>query len=342
MLPGVFLIRSPVFELLASMFRLQSHEHLSKTPAALTLADFDVDLFVDRTRKSLPQPVLEGLKVFFNEESYLGLSLVSFAWVQSAWQSVEIFMDRLSQMSPRELFRSLLSTGYSPDGPLNIDDPESVRDYINRTNLPDLEKWKLSYLYLNAESAKQQFIDLVAQCHERYFAAEWERLQKLQDESMARVAERVHSHRDLMNEFPILNGVPIDNGGVEVVLAPSVFYHLDSLSSFSDERLLFIALYGIHYLGRKSMRSDEMAGFLKVLSDETRIKIIKTLAVTPCFGYELAQRLGLSNSTISHHLAILADMGLVVPDRQENRVYYTLDRQRLGALLASLDRQLLG
>ncbi len=342
LMPNVFLVRSPVFELLSSMFRLQSHEMLSQEPAIPSLVDFDLDLFVDRVRGTLPESVRKGLEVYFNAESYLGMSLVRYAWVNNAWESVEAFLERLSSTTPEELFRTFLDTGYTPGGPLNVGDPHSVRDYIHRTNLPDVEKWKLAHLYLNAERTLVQLMDLIDQCHRLYFEAEWERLHRLQQDSAAQVAAKIYQRRDLRAVFPFLEGVPIDKPEATLVVCPSVFYHLDTLSSFDDERLLYLILYGIQYPGRASVRPDAISAFLKVLADETRVKIIKTLAVGPGFGYELAQRLNLSNSTISHHLGQLADLGLVVPERHENRVYYALERRQLQTLLAALQRELLG
>lgn len=341
-MPKVFLVRSPVFELLASMFRLQSHEILSQEPSVPTFADYDLDLFVDRVRQGLPESVLDGLRIFFNPESYLGLSLVRYAWVHDAWQSIEMFLEQLSQAPPLELFRTLLNTGYTPDGEIDIVNPASVREYIQRTNLPEVEKWKLAHLYLSAERTQAEFIDLVTQCYHLYFADEWHRLQRLQEESVTQIAARLHQRHDLRDVFPIFDGSPTEDPEAEVVLSPSVFYHLDSLSSFDDENSLYLVLYGIHYPDRGLDRPDAVKAFLKVLADDTRIKIIKTLALGPGFGYDLAQRLNLSNSTISHHLSLLADSGLVVPERHENRVYYALQRQQLQSLVTALTRELLG
>ncbi len=67
------------------------------------------------------------------------------------------------------------------------------------------------------------------------------------------------------------------------------------------------------------------------LADPTRISILALLAEAeqPRYGQELAERLGVSPQTISHHLAILKNSGLVRERRENSYRYYTLDTERI-------------
>jgi biotin operon repressor len=56
---------------------------------------------------------------------------------------------------------------------------------------------------------------------------------------------------------------------------------------------------------------DELLEFLKALADANRLKIIGLLARQPLSVEQLAALLGLRPSTVSHHLARLAQAGLV-------------------------------
>jgi ArsR family transcriptional regulator len=47
--------------------------------------------------------------------------------------------------------------------------------------------------------------------------------------------------------------------------------------------------------------------------------------------------LGKSQPTVSHHLKILNDAGLVQGDRRGKWVWYSLNRDRLGELRATID-----
>lgn len=56
---------------------------------------------------------------------------------------------------------------------------------------------------------------------------------------------------------------------------------------------------------------EELLAFFKALSDANRLKIVALLATDPLSVEQLAGMLGLNSSTVSHHLAKLARVGLV-------------------------------
>lgn len=82
---------------------------------------------------------------------------------------------------------------------------------------------------------------------------------------------------------------------------------------------------------------DELLVFFKALSDASRIKIVGLLAQKEHSVEGLAGLLGLGASTVSHHLARLAEAGLVSA-RAES--YYNIYKLETGALKAMSGRLL--
>lgn len=79
------------------------------------------------------------------------------------------------------------------------------------------------------------------------------------------------------------------------------------------------------------MRSS-LTEIFKVLSDENRLKIVKALAKESMCANELLEGLGISQPTLSHHMKILTDAGLVEPRKQKTQVYYDLNREQVSSL----------
>jgi ArsR family transcriptional regulator len=85
----------------------------------------------------------------------------------------------------------------------------------------------------------------------------------------------------------------------------------------------------------------EEAALFKALADPARVAIIATLAraeheVCVC---DFTSGLDLNQSTVSHHLKLLKDAGLVTSERRGTWGYYTLApdaRTRLDAALAAV------
>ncbi len=74
---------------------------------------------------------------------------------------------------------------------------------------------------------------------------------------------------------------------------------------------------------------DQLLAALKALADASRLQIIGLLAKGPQSGDALAAALGLSASTVSHHLSKLAQAGLV---EMRTEQYYNLYSLKPGAL----------
>lgn len=79
----------------------------------------------------------------------------------------------------------------------------------------------------------------------------------------------------------------------------------------------------------------------RLLADPARWALLRLLVARPCYGQELAELLGLSIATVSHHLNGLKKLDLVTIERAEHRLYYHLRTDRLRALLAGAESGLL-
>jgi DNA-binding transcriptional ArsR family regulator len=66
----------------------------------------------------------------------------------------------------------------------------------------------------------------------------------------------------------------------------------------------------------------EIEEFAKALGQETRQQILRLLQAEELNVWELTQHLGLTQPTISHHLAILRRTKLVVSHRQGKQTFY--------------------
>jgi DNA-binding HxlR family transcriptional regulator len=75
--------------------------------------------------------------------------------------------------------------------------------------------------------------------------------------------------------------------------------------------------------------SDEVVSFFKALADANRLKIVGLLAQQPYSVEELAALLELKPSTVSHHLAKLAQVGLVSAKTESYYNVYQLDEKAL-------------
>lgn len=80
------------------------------------------------------------------------------------------------------------------------------------------------------------------------------------------------------------------------------------------------------------LMQSEMLGFFKALADANRLKIIGLLVEQSLSGEQLAAMLNLRPSTVSHHLALLSELGLVRARAESYYNIYELVTDRLDEL----------
>jgi DNA-binding transcriptional ArsR family regulator len=70
--------------------------------------------------------------------------------------------------------------------------------------------------------------------------------------------------------------------------------------------------------------------FAKAISDETRQKIMQICCCTSLSVNEIVEKLDVSQPTVSHHLAILREAGLVSVREEGKQAFYSLNQERVA------------
>ena len=79
---------------------------------------------------------------------------------------------------------------------------------------------------------------------------------------------------------------------------------------------------------------ERLAETFRALGDPTRVRILDALSRTELCVCDLADRLGLSESAVSHQLRLLRSLRLVRSRRAGRLVFYTLDDDHITRLFA--------
>jgi len=86
--------------------------------------------------------------------------------------------------------------------------------------------------------------------------------------------------------------------------------------------------------------ASELARGFSALADPVRLRVLSILAAAPenevCVC-DFVGPLGKSQPTVSHHLKVLSEAGLVEGERRGKWVWYSLNRSRLSQLRDMID-----
>lgn len=73
------------------------------------------------------------------------------------------------------------------------------------------------------------------------------------------------------------------------------------------------------------MQLDKVVSYHKALADPTRIKMLILLAEGELNGQVLAEKIGVTPATITHHAAKLREASLIKERRDKNTIYFSLN-----------------
>ena len=84
---------------------------------------------------------------------------------------------------------------------------------------------------------------------------------------------------------------------------------------------------------------ERVVAMLKALADPTRLDIFRLVAAqeAPICACDVVDRFDVSQPTISHHMKVLRDAGLITVSRRGVWAYYAADPRGLALLRGSLD-----
>lgn len=82
------------------------------------------------------------------------------------------------------------------------------------------------------------------------------------------------------------------------------------------------------------VEADQLAGWFRVLGDPARLRLLSLIASKgeACAACDLVEPLGVSQPTVSHHLKVLFEAGLVEREKRGRWVYYRPVPDRLAIL----------
>jgi ArsR family transcriptional regulator len=86
--------------------------------------------------------------------------------------------------------------------------------------------------------------------------------------------------------------------------------------------------------------SEKLARMFKVMSVETRVRMIQLLKRRSLCVNALARSLGLTPAAVSQHLRVLRDAGIVTADKRGYFVHYRASQEALTRWRCAADRLL--
>ena len=78
------------------------------------------------------------------------------------------------------------------------------------------------------------------------------------------------------------------------------------------------------------MDERQFSKYFKAFGEPSRLRILELLSSKELTVNEIVKAIGLSQPTVSRHLAVLREAEMVIDRRDGQKVYYSLNKQAVG------------
>lgn len=206
-------------------------------------------------------------------------------------------------------------------------------------SLPAATRRRFRAVLQDPKGARDRYLALLASHGEGWFSAHY-------PEQSLLLHQRAKQGRRSIGKLPATEVIARVTGGFTLrspsvrsaTLVPS--YYASPFVYVVKEGKDALLVYGVrpHETGEARAPVDQQTvKVLKALADETRLRILQLLAQRPLYGQQLAEMLGVSHPTISHHMAQLRIAGLTRTEMAEDGSQtYTVRADTLEHLFAEL------
>lgn len=274
-----------------------------------------------QVRSALPATCRSDLSFFFGDPAALGVGGIQLIPRLSSGD-VETFLTALDSIDSADLMAAMLGRrseiralpgairrvargrGATPA------DEETIRRHV--ASLRATSRTRFREIMSGPGTSRDRYVRLLHAFHERVFAEHYRTIAPF-------VQLRAKQGRRNIGKLPtkeviarVTGGFTLQSPGAgSIVLVPS-YYAAPFVYAVESGRET-VVVFGV-----RPAQEDVTGGpvdaqtvrVLKALADETRLRILQLLSQRPLYGQQIAEALGVSHPTVSHHMALLRIAGL--------------------------------
>lgn len=296
--------------------------------------------WAESTKGHLSPELLKEVELFHSERFGRGPSLMELAIDYPDHHDVEGFLAYLRKMAVEEFLFYILGRVVPPGEIKDLPWTEEELEDAISAHVP--EGWEKKWItpghleVLNdPEGYRARIADLWQGYWEQFFREDWPNYREAWERSIKENEARL-SREEPLDFVRSLSGkkdlppfeIPPGTGLEEIILVPSCFapgtrggilFGYGSITVLYDCRMTEER--------REELRrtAGEIVSVAKALDDITRLEILRLIARDESiYGQKIASTCSISQPSVSRHVRILRDAGLIEERRMDNRIGYNI------------------
>lgn len=320
---NIKVIFSKTAELIASLHMIADKRHHEFMPC---WTKYVIDNLTDKSKKTLE---------IVSETNFPALGLYDFIISDSVNEDVNAFLDKILHCDEMDFIYILLNCEVNKQDIKNLrEDKNKFEAAVKKLSFAAGGSGKaLSTIVYDTKNYKNSLAALLKEIYSLGFEEELDKVQGLYSEAMDSIRTRLHD-KDPIELAEEIKGSRLSarKAYKEYIFTPSYFLHHHNIVSYNEDRFMLVYNININNMDI-SAEAERIADLLKVLSDKSRLEMLRQLKRRPTYGKVLSSRLKLTPATISRHLDQLRTINLISEVKADKVKYFKVNADEVDKLL---------
>lgn len=203
-------------------------------------------------------------------------------------------------------------------------------EFLQKQSIDSNAKWKA---LLILENPKERIEQIFAACERNQQA--YEKARKSVEKQIDHLMQLCPDHAE--PRFASVVGAFTEVSQVFVsMVTPMLFWAGNTTGVYG---LLVDRIF--NYGSEQNQQKEWIQAQLKTISDKSKFEILSLLKEKSKYNLEIAEQLGLTPATVSHHMNQLLNMDLVTVEKKKGKVYYHSSMEELERVVQRMREHLL-
>lgn len=249
-----------------------------------------------------------------------------------------------------EVLSKIITIAVTNDEEVNeiIEDEADLINFIESCDCSTIDKWKYILFYHNFHEYDVEVMNILSMASDLLKVKE-DILMPLYNREMDYVENIVNKGQgeELLKRYTIIP----DNNQIVFIISlfnfKTIRFDVQSVCTQEGKKVnqnLYIGVLvnpKINFIEKKADSIEQLLSMLKVLTDKSRLEILKSLKDENLCGQDITARLNISPATVSHHMNMLATQRFIVYKKRGTKINYNINYDGIKRCLSHLEAMLL-
>lgn len=240
-------------------------------------------------------------------------------------------IEYLKSLDPNELVRLMYNR-------FDLELPFNSEDVLIKNALMDAYDEEKALVFIQIKNHPEEYKNKVIEVFEKFYQLYY---QPFEEKVYKFMEDKCKKHNKMFKKDPIefLNTIgsadytEFITTGKKLRIIESFYIDLGLFHYYVDDTFIVLFGHSIDHMFNHRLNHEQCKNLFKALSDETRLEIIRITSKRPWYNRELANYFNLSTATLSYHLNLLLNLGILNFEPSiKNRYYYTTNKKNLKEL----------